>query len=114
MQTKKAKAIQKAKTLYFRESVHKAGILSKEIWTLAKWAKDCSQTPKKLPVFPTMRSGNTNTVKITSFEGKIQILKDQFFSPPQDASLEDLNTAHYPACWQSNTKVTSEEIETAI
>lgn len=114
MQAKKAKAIQKAKTLYFRESVHEAGISSKGIWTLAKWAKDRSQTPKELPVFPTMRSGNMSTAKVTSFEGKIQILKERFFPPPQNASLEDMSTAHYPAPWQSSTKVTPEEIETAI
>lgn len=61
-----------------------------------------------------MRFENTNTAKITSLEGKIQILKDWFFSLPQDTSLEDLNTAHYPAPWQSNIKVTPEEIKTAI
>ena len=38
---------------------------------LAK-AKDRSQIPKELPVFLTMRSGNMNTVKVTSFEGKIR------------------------------------------
>ena len=36
-----------------------------------------------------------STVKATSFEGKIQILKEHFFPPPQKASLEDINTAHY-------------------
>ena len=96
MQTKKVKAIQKAKTLYFRESVHKAEISPREIWTLARWAKNQSQTPKELPVFPAMRFQSMNTVKATSFEGKIQILKKCFFPLSQEASLEDINTAHYP------------------
>lgn len=114
IQTEKAKAIQKAKTLHFRESVHEAGTLSKGIWTLARWAKDRSQTPKELPVFSTMRRERTSAAKITSFEDKTQILKERFFPPPKEASLEDIDLAHYPTPWQSNIKITPEEIKAAI
>ena len=114
MQVKKAKVIQKAKTLYFRESVHDAGELSKRIWALAKWAKDRSYIPKALPVFPAMKSNSTRTIKATSFEDKVQILKERFFPPPQEASLEDIDAAHYLDPWQSNTQITPDEVKAAI
>lgn len=114
MQAKKVKAIQKAKTFYFRKCVHKAGISPRRIWTLARWAKDQSQTPKELLVFPAMRPQSTSTVKATSFEDKIQILKKRFFLSLQKASLKDIDTAHYPTSWQSSTKITQEEIKIAI
>lgn len=44
----------------------------------------------------------------------MQILKEQFFSPPQKASPKDINTAHYPVFWQPSTKLTSEKVKTAI
>ena len=114
MQTKKTKAIWKAKTFYFRENVHKMRISPRGIWTLARKAKNWSQIPKELFVFSAIRSGSTSTVKATSFEGKIQILKKHFFPFFQKASLKNLNTAYYSTFWQSIIKITPKEVKTAI
>ena len=114
MQTKKAKAIQKAKTLHFKESVHEAGSSLKRIWTLATWAKNYSQTPKAIPVFPAMRLTSNCTAKTISFKGKIQILKERFFPPPQKANLEDIISAYYPTPWQLSMIITPEEVKAAV
>ena len=110
----KAKAIQRAKTLYFRECVHEAAISKKRVWRLVKWAKNHSQSPRNLPKLPAIRKDKEATTTATDFESKVQILKDRFFSLPPVADLEDIGTAQYPIPLQLPELITPEEVQAAI
>ena len=48
----KKRLINRAKTAYFRESVHEAATRKDGIWRLMRWAKERSHLPFEPPIIP--------------------------------------------------------------
>ena len=105
--------IDKAKTLDFRQGVHKASKTPAGVWKLAKWGRERSMLPKELPQFPSLRDSATKSM-VSTFEGKVKILRETFFPPPITADLSDIATASYPVPITTSQKIEEKEIAKAI
>ncbi len=106
------KVLSKAKALHFREGVHRAAQSSKGIWNLAKWARNESMNPRPLPKFPPLKKHNEGPA--TTFEEKVETLRETFFPPPPQADLADIPGTIYPPPLTMDEVITEEEIRRAI
>ena len=88
------KVIQKAKRLSFRKEIEKATESSMGLWRLAKWAKDKSEKTRELPKMPNLiKDGQI----ASTFEEKMDMLKQKFFPPAPPADLSDIEGSFYPS-----------------
>ena len=69
--------------------------------------------PKELPQFPSLRD-NTSRSIVSTFEGKVKILRETFFPPPITADLSDIATTSYPLPITTNQEIKKEEVAKAI
>ncbi len=74
----KNKIIQQTKCAHFRTQMHELSETLQSIWCFAKWARIESQLSKKLSQFSSLKRSNINYM-ITTFEKKIEILREKFF-----------------------------------
>ena len=109
---KRNKIIAKAKSLYFRNGVHKAAESTKGIWRLAKWARNDSMRQRPLPKFPALQKSLGE--KAYLFEDKVSVLRDTFFPPPPQADLADITGLVYPIPEPMDDTITEEEVYRAI
>ena len=81
------------------------------LWRLAKWAKDKSEKPRKVPKMPSL----TRDDQIAStFEEKTEMLKQKFFPPAPPADLSDIEGSFYPSPPHCPTIVTRSEVTESI
>lgn len=86
-------------------------MLSSHFQSLARWAKDKSQSARELPEMPTLSfDGQT----ADTFEEKINLLKSTFFPPPPPADLNDIAGSFYPASGQCPVIISKSEITEAL
>ena len=103
----------KAKTLDFRQKMHKTSKTPAGVWKLAKWGRERSMLPKELPQFPSLRDKASKNM-VSTFEGKVKILRETFFPPPIAADLSDIATASYPSPITTSQKIEEKEVAKAI
>lgn len=103
----KKKIIHKAKTRHFREEMAKATNDPKGLWSLAKWAKEKSQTAKELPKMPSPTKDNQTA---STFEEKADMLRKKFFPTPPPADLQDIVGALYPPSRDCPAQITLQEV----
>jgi len=108
----RVKIIRKAKTLSFRESVHKASLKPAGVWKLARWGRNNSGRPKELPQFPSIRDEAGG--KTSEFNGKVRALRRVLFPPPPNADLSDIVGTRYPDPLETSSQVQRAEINKAI
>ncbi len=75
----KNKIIWQTKCTHFRSQMHELSEALKLIWCFAKWARIESQLFKKLSQFSSLKRSDIDHM-ITTFEKKIKILQEKFFS----------------------------------
>jgi len=112
----KANTIKRAKRKAFREAMHEASNNDTTIWKLVKWAKNRSHLPPDLPQFPPLiRMRNAGEEQLEStFAGKVEIFKEQFFPPSPEADLSDIADYSYQQQIEQDATITEEEIQRAI
>ena len=90
----KVKTIRKARTLHWRERVHKASLRKEGVWKLARWGREESSKPRGLPQFPAIKDDKGE--RQSSFEGKVEALRRVLFPSTPAADLEDIAGSRYP------------------
>ena len=109
----KVSTLNRAKTLDFRQGVYKASKTPAGVQKLAKQGRESSILLKELPQFPFLRD-NTSRSIVSTFEGKVKILRETFFPPPIAANLSDIATTSYPLPITTNQEIKKEEVAKAI
>lgn len=108
----KVQTLRKARTLAFREGVHKASIQGGGIWRLARWGRERSMLPKALPQFPAIKDKQGRMAE--DFEGKVRNLRETLLPPPREADLEDIEGTNYPPALAMEDQITEKEVLEAI
>ena len=78
----------------WRETVAAATANPKQIWKLAKWARERAGKPSQLPQFPALKD-SSGTLQTTG-KGKADVLAQHFFPAPVTANLSDIPGHTYP------------------
>ena len=81
------------------------------IWKLARWAHTKSHLPPPLPQFPDL---HTSRELANTFEEKERAFRENFFPPPPEADLSDIDGYVYPPPLPSQSLLTIQEVESAI
>ena len=90
----KKRQIRKDTRKMWRETIATATANPKQIWKLAKWARERAGKPTLLPQFPALR--DTAGTLQTSERGKAEVLAQHFFPTPVTANLSDILGHNYP------------------
>ena len=85
----KNKIIWQMKRAHFRSQMHELSEALKSIWCFAKWARIESQLSKKLSQFLSLKQSDIDHM-ITTFEKKIEILREKFFLSSSQANVSDI------------------------
>jgi len=109
----KNKVIRETKRSHFRSQMHELSNEPKSVWRFAKWARTESQLPKKLPQFPSLKSGDSDHIA-NSFEEKTEVLRKKFFPPPPQADISDISGSFIPLAVPSNPALSQDEVRQAI
>ena len=108
---KKKKIIDKIKRHEFRKNIEKVTGDSQGLWRLAKWAREKSQSPREIPKMPPLKYGDQVA---HTFEEKIDMLKEAFFSSSSSANLIDLQRFIYSASLKCLVTITEKEVLAAL
>ncbi len=85
----KNKIIRQTKCAHFRSQMHELSEAFKSIWRFAKWARIESQLSKKLSQFSSLKRSDIDHMT-TTFEKKIEILREKFFLSSSQANVSDI------------------------
>lgn len=116
---KRIATIRKQKQRAFRQEVAQAAERANGIWKLAKWAKTTKLAgqPPQLPELVTTRrngDGTLEEVRKIDLQGKLELLRQQFFPEPTQADISDITTAHYDTPLTTPQTITEEEVHGAL
>lgn len=109
----KNKIIKKAKRSHFRTQLHELSKTSKSIWRFVKWVRIESQLLKKFSQFSSLKRSE-NVDLTTSFEEKIELLRDKFFPSSSQTDVSDISEFFISAAVSSNPHIFSDEVKQTI
>ncbi len=93
--------------------MHELSDALKSIWCFAKWARIESQLSKKLSQFSSLKWDDTDHM-ITTFEEKIEMLQEKFFSSFSQADVSDISDSFISLTLSSNSRISENEMKWAI
>ena len=91
--------IRRAKAANFRGFIHQVAGEPQALWKMARWGRTASYTPPEPPAVPPLRSPSPEGQSLSeslpgpltsSFLGKADLLRVQFFPDPDPADLADI------------------------
>ena len=103
----KKRVVRTAKSICNRQIIHEASTTANGIWKLAKWALTAGHLPRPVPQFPPLHAGDSEA---TTFEAKVDILHNEFFTPPLEADLFDMQDHIYPENIQQDFRLCEDDI----
>ncbi len=109
----KNKIIRQTKRAHFRTQMHELSEAFKSIWRFAKWARIESQLPKKLSQFSSLKRSNIDHM-ITTFEEKIEILREKFFLSSSQANVSNIAESFISLTVSFNSRITEDEVKQTI
>ncbi len=109
----KNKIIQQTKCAHFRTQMHELSEALKSIWRFAKWARIESQLSKKLSQFSSLKWSDIDHMT-TTFEEKIEILREKFFSSSSQANVSDIAESFISLTVSFNSRITEDEVKQTI
>ncbi len=109
----KNKIIQQTKRAHFRSQMHELSKALKSIWRFAKWARIESQLFKKLSQFSSLKRSDIDHI-ITTFEKKIEILREKFFFSSSQANVSDIAESFISRTVSFNSRITEDEVKQTI
>ncbi len=109
----KNKIIQQTKCTHFRTQMHELSEALKSIWRFAKWARIESQLSKKLSQFSSLKRSDIDHMT-TTFEEKIEILREKFFLSSSQANVNDIAELFISLTVSFNSRITEDEVKQAI
>jgi len=109
----KNKIIRQTKCAHFRSQMHELSDALKLIWCFAKWARIESQLSKKLSQFSSLKQDDTDHMT-TTFEEKIKMLQEKFFSSFLQADVNDISDSFISLTVSSNSRISENEMKRAI
>ena len=109
----KNKIIWQMKCAHFRSQMHELSKALKSIWCFAKWARIESQLFKKLSQFSSLKRSDFDHM-ITTFEKKIEILREKFFLSSSQANVNDIAKSFISLTVSFNSCITEDEVKQAI
>ncbi len=93
--------------------MHELSEAFKSIWRFAKWARIESQLSKKLSQFLSLKRSDINHM-ITTFEEKIEILREKFFPSSSQANVNDIAESFISLTVSFNSRITEDEVKQTI
>jgi len=109
----KNKIIQQMKCVHFRSKMHELSEVLKLIWCFAKWVRIESQLSKKLSQFSSLKWSDIDHMT-TTFEKKIKILREKFFSSSSQANVNDIAKSFISLTVLFNSHITEDELKQTI
>ncbi len=109
----KNKIIWQMKCTHFRSQMHELSKAFKSIWRFAKWAKIESQLSKKLSQFSSLKWSDIDHM-ITTFEKKIEILREKFFLSSSQANVSNIAESFISLTVSLNSRITEDEVKQTI
>ena len=109
----KNKIIRQTKCAHFRSQMHELSNALKSIWCFAKWARIESQLFKKLSQFLSLKQDDIDHM-ITTFEEKIVMLQEKFFSSFSQADVNNISDSFIFLTVSSNLRISKNEMKCAI
>jgi hypothetical protein len=107
----KQKIIQKIKKINFRQKIEKTIDIFTNLWRLAKWAKDKNHLLRKILKMLILKF---NDRTIDTFEKKINMFKNVFFSTSSSIDLIDISRFFYLNSIECLSSITKTKILTII
>ncbi len=108
---RKQKIIQKVKRINFRQEIEKTIDISTNLWRLAKWTKDRNHLSRKILKMLILKF---NDRTIDTFEKKIDMFKNVFFSTSSSIDLIDISRFFYSNSIECSSSITKAKIFTII
>ena len=109
----KNKIIKQTKHAHFRSQMHELSDASKSIRCFAKCIRIESQLFKKLSQFSSLKWDDTDHM-ITTFEEKIEMLQEKFFSSFSQADVSDISNSFISLTVSSDSRISENEMKWAI
>ncbi len=109
----KNKIIRQTKCAHFRTQMHELSEALKSIWCFAKWARIESQLSKKLSQFSSLKRSDIDHMT-TTFEKKIEILREKFFLSSSQANVNDIAESFISLTVSFNSRITEDEVKQII
>ncbi len=109
----KNKIIRQTKCAHFRSQMHELSDALKSIWCFAKWVRIESQLFKKLSQFSSLKRSDTDHMT-TTFEEKIEILQEKFFSSFSQADVNNISDSFISLTVSSDSRISEDEMKWAI
>ncbi len=109
----KNKIIQQTKCVHFRSQMHELSEAFKSTWCFSKWARIESQLLKKLSQFSSLKRSNIDHMT-TTFEKKIEILREKFFLSSSQANVSDIAESFISLTVSFNSRITEDEVKQTI
>jgi len=109
----KNKIIRQTKCAHFRSQMHELSEALKSRWCFAKWARIESQLSKKLSQFSSLKRSDIDHM-ITTFEEKIEILREKFFFSSFQANVNDIAKSFISLTVLFNSCITEDEVKQTI
>ena len=109
----KNKIIRQTKCTHFRSQMHELSDALKLIWCFAKWARIESQLFKKLSQFSSLKQDDTDYM-ITTFEEKIEMLQEKFFSSFSQADINNISDSFISLTVSLNSRISKNEMKRVI
>jgi hypothetical protein len=107
----KQKIIQKIKRINFRQKIEKTIDIFTSLWRLTKWAKDRSYLSRKIFKMLIFKFNNRT---IDTFEKKIDMFKNVFFSTSSSIDLIDISRFFYFNSIECLSSITKTKVLTII
>ena len=109
----KNKIIWQTKRAHFRSQMHELSEALKSTWRFAKWARIESQLLKKLSQFSSLKRSDIDHMT-TTFEKKIEILREKFFPSSSQANVSDIAESFISLTVSFNSRITEDEVKQTI
>ncbi len=93
--------------------MHELSEALKSIWCFAKWARIESQLFKKLSQFSSLKQSDIDHM-ITTFEEKIEILREKFFFSSSQMNVNDITESFISLTVSFNSRITEDEVKQTI
>ena len=93
--------------------MHELSKAFKSIWRFAKWARIKSQLSKKLSQFLSLKQSDIDHMT-TTFEKKIEILREKFFPSSSQANVNDIAESFISLTVSFNSRITEDEVKQTI
>jgi tellurite resistance protein len=93
--------------------MHELSEALKSTWRFAKWARIESQLLKKLSQFSSLKRSDIDHMT-TTFEKKIEILREKFFLSSSQANVSDIAESFISLTVSFNSRITEDEVKQTI